>query len=241
MGSLDGKVVIVTGSAKGMGAAEARDAANQGAQVIVTDILDELGEEIATEINATYRTLDVTSEKNWEILVSSVVEEYGRIDGVVNNAGIYSSQGIFNSSVESFQRIIEVNQLGTYLGMAAIAPIMANQKSGSIVNISSVAGMRGQVNIAYMASKWAIRGMTKSVAKTLASSGVRCNSVHPGAVNTDILFSLEEETLNHLISSVPMGRSGEPSEVAKVVTFLLSDAASYISGAEIVVDGGMIA
>jgi 3alpha(or 20beta)-hydroxysteroid dehydrogenase len=241
MGSLDGKVVIVTGSAKGMGAAEARDAACQGAQVIVTDILDEQGKEIATEINATYRTLDVTSEKDWEVLVTLVVEEHGRIDGLVNNAGIYTAQGIFNSSAESFQRTIEVNQLGTYLGMAAIAPIMANQKSGSIVNISSVAGMRGQVNIAYMASKWAVRGMTKGVANTLADSGVRCNSVHPGAVNTDILFSLEDRTLNHLISTIPMGRPGEPSEVAKVVTFLLSDAASYITGAEIVVDGGMIA
>ena len=117
---------------------------------------------------------------------------------------------------------------------------MSRQGSGSIVNISSVAGMRAQANIAYMASKWAVRGMTKGVAKTLASSGVRCNSVHPGAVETDILFGLEEEAVTELISTIPMGRSGEPAEVAEVVTFLLSDSARYITGAEIVVDGGMI-
>ena len=240
MGTLDGKVIIVTGSAKGMGAAEAHDASKQGAKVIVTDILNEQGKETAAEIGATYRSLDVTSKENWNEVISSVIDEHGRIDGLVNNAGIYTSQDIFSESDDVFQRIIEVNQLGTYLGMAAVAPIMANQKSGSIVNISSVAGMRAQANIAYMASKWAVRGMTKGVAKTLANSGVRCNSVHPGAVNTDILFGLEDETVDQLITSIPMGRSGEPSEVARVVTFLLSDSASYITGAELVVDGGMI-
>ena len=240
MGILDGKVVIVTGSARGMGAAEALDAAENGAEVIVTDILDERGNETAVEIGATYRSLDVTSEENWNDVVSSVLDEHGRIDGLVNNAGIYTSQDIFSGSADTFQKIIEVNQFGTYLGMAAVTPIMSRQGSGSIVNISSVAGMRAQANIAYMASKWAVRGMTKGVAKTLASSGVRCNSVHPGAVETDILFGLEEETVTELISTIPMGRSGEPAEVAEVVTFLLSDAASYITGAEIVVDGGMI-
>ena len=240
MGILDGKVVIVTGSARGMGAAEALDAAENGAEVIVTDILDERGNETAVEIGATYRSLDVTSKENWNEVVSSVLDEHGRIDGLVNNAGIYTSQDIFSGSTDTFQKIIEVNQFGTYLGMAAVTPIMSRQGSGSIVNISSVAGMRAQANIAYMASKWAVRGMTKGVAKTLASSGVRCNSVHPGAVETDILFGLEEETVTELISTIPMGRSGEPAEVAEVVTFLLSDAASYITGAEIVVDGGMI-
>ena len=221
MGTLDGKVIIVTGSAKGMGAAEAHDASKQGAKVIVTDILNEQGKETAAEIGATYRSLDVTSKENWNEVISSVIDEHGRIDGLMNNAGIYTSQDIFSESDDVFQRIIEVNQLGTYLGMAAVAPIMASQKSGSIVNISSVAGMRAQ-------------------AKTLANSGVRCNSVHPGAVNTDILFGLEDETVDQLITSIPMGRSGEPSEVARVVTFLLSDSASYITGAELVVDGGMI-
>ena len=240
MGILDGKVVIVTGSARVMGAAEALDAAENGAEVIVTDILDERGNETAIEIGATYRSLDVTSKENWNDVVSSVLDQHGRIDGLVNNAGIYTSQDIFSGSTDTFQKIIEVNQFGTYLGMAAVTPIMSRQGSGSIVNISSVAGMRAQANIAYMASKWAVRGMTKGVAKTLASSGVRCNSVHPGAVETDILFGLEEETVTELISTIPMGRSGEPAEVAEVVTFLLSDAARYITGAEIVVDGGMI-
>ena len=182
----------------------------------------------------------MTSKENWSEVVSYVLDEHGRIDGLVNNAGIYTSQDIFSGSADTFQKVIEVNQFGTYLGMAAVTPIMSRQGSGSIVNISSVAGMRAQANIAYMASKWAVRGMTKGVAKTLASSGVRCNSVHPGAVETDILFGLEEETVTELISTIPMGRSGEPAEVAEVVTFLLSDAASYITGAEIVVDGGMI-
>ena len=240
MGILDGKVIIVTGSAKGMGAAEAQHAAENGAEVIVTDILDEQGNQTATDIGAHYRTLDVTSNENWDEVVSSVLDEHGRIDGLVNNAGVYTSQDIFSGSAGTFQRIVEVNQFGTYLGMSTVAPIMSRQESGSIVNISSVAGMRAQANIAYMASKWAVRGMTKGVAKTLASSGVRCNSVHPGAVDTDILFGLEEETITELVSTIPMGRSGEPAEVAEVVTFLLSDAASYITGAEIVVDGGMI-
>ena len=240
MGILDGKVIIVTGSAKGMGAAEAQHAAENGAEVIVTDILDELGNQTATEIGAHYLTLDVTSKENWDEVASSVIHEHGRIDGLVNNAGIYTSQDIFSGSIDTFQRIVEVNQFGTYLGMATIAPIMSSQKSGSIVNISSVAGMRAQPNIAYMASKWAVRGMTKGVAKTLANSGVRCNSVHPGAVETDILFGLEEEAVTQLVSTIPMGRSGEPTEVAEVVTFLLSDSASYITGAEVVVDGGMI-
>tara|TARA_Y100001970_G_scaffold84605_1_gene106733 strand:+ start:875 stop:1600 length:726 start_codon:yes stop_codon:yes gene_type:complete len=240
MGILDGKVIIVTGSAKGMGAAEARHAAENGAEVVVTDVLDEQGIETATEIGAIYRNLDVTSKENWDEVASSVIDEHGRIDGLVNNAGIYTSQDIFSASIDTFQRIVEVNQFGTYLGMATIAPIMSSQKSGSIVNISSVAGMRAQPNIAYMASKWAVRGMTKGVAKTLANSGVRCNSVHPGAVETDILFGLEEEAVTQLVSTIPMGRSGEPTEVAEVVTFLLSDSASYITGAEVVVDGGMI-
>ena len=240
MGILDGKVVIVTGSARGMGAAEALDAAENGAEVIVTDILDERGNETAIKVGATYRSLDVTSKENWSEVVSSVLDEHGRIDGLVNNAGIYTSQDIFSGSADTFQKVIEVNQFGTYLGMAAVTPIMSRQGSGSIVNISSVAGMRAQANIAYMASKWAVRGMTKGVAKTLASSGVRCNSVHPGAVETDILFDLEEEVVTELISTIPMGRSGEPAEVAEVVTFLLSDSARYITGAEIVVDGGMI-
>ena len=151
MGILDGKVVIVTGSARGMGAAEALDAAENGAEVIVTDILDEQGNETAVEIGATYRSLDVTSKENWNDVVSSVLNDHGRIDGLVNNAGIYTSQDIFSGSADTFQKIIEVNQFGTYLGMAAVTPIMSRQGSGSIVNISSVAGMRAQANIAYMA------------------------------------------------------------------------------------------
>ena len=169
------------------------------------------------------------------------VSEFGRIDGLVNNAGIFGHGGILDSSVEQFKKIVEVNQVGTFLGMSAVAPTMVSQKSGSIVNISSIAGMRGHRAIAYGASKWAVRGMTKIAAKELGSLNIRVNSIHPGAIETDMLFDLGDANVNRLVANVPMQRSGTPDEVGATVMFLLSDEASYVSGAEIVVDGALIA
>jgi 3alpha(or 20beta)-hydroxysteroid dehydrogenase len=241
VGRLDDKVILITGAARGQGATEARQAAEQGARVIVTDVLDDLGAEVAGEIGGSYHRLDVTSSSEWQALVTRIVSDHGRIDGLVNNAGIFRPDNILDADEENFELITRVNQHGTFLGMAAVAPVMKEQGAGSIVNISSIAGMRGHLAVAYVASKWAVRGMTKSAASTLAHCNVRVNSVHPGAIETDMLFDLGSKTVDQLVRAIPMGRSAKPEEVGNVVMFLLSDEASYVTGAEIVVDGALIA
>ncbi len=241
MARLEDKVVLITGGARGQGATESRQAAAEGAHVIVTDVLDEQGAEVAAEIGGTYLRLDVTSSGQWKNVVETIVAEHGRIDGLVNNAGIFRHDTLLENNEDNFRLITEINQYGVFNGMAAVAPVMRDQESGSIVNISSVAGMRGQRSIAYVASKWAVRGMTKSAASQLGRYNVRVNSIHPGAIETDMLFDLGDETIDRLVGAVPMGRSAKPEEVGNVVLFLLSDESSYVSGAEIVVDGALIA
>lgn len=242
MGKLDGKSIIITGGAKGQGAAEVRLATDLGAKVMVTDILDEEGVKIAEETGNIYMSLDVTSPEQWADVVAATVEEFGGVDGLINNAGIDQKNhgGVVETPVDLYRTVVEVNQIGTFLGMSAVAPVMIKQNSGSIVNISSVAGMRGLKAIAYVSSKWAVRGMTKTAAAELGSSNIRVNSIHPGAIETDMLFDLGEDSINWLVSKVPMQRSGTPDEVGETAMFLLSDEASYISGAEIVVDGALI-
>jgi len=241
VGRLDDKVIVITGAARGQGATEARQAAAEGAQVVVTDVLDELGAQVASEVGGTYHRLDVTSSGEWKTVVDRIVADHGRIDGLVNNAGIFRYDSILDNNEDNFRLVTEINQYGVFNGMAAVAQVMSEQKSGSIVNISSVAGMRGQRAIAYVASKWAVRGMTKSAAAQLAKFNVRVNSVHPGAIETDMLFDLGAETVDRLVNAVPMGRSAKPEEVGNVVMFLLADESSYVTGAEIVVDGALIA
>ncbi len=241
MGQLDDKVVLITGAARGQGATEARQAAERGAKVVVTDVLDELGREVAAEIDGTYHRLDVTSSGEWGSVVGQVMADHGRIDGLVNNAGIYRPDNLLANNEDNFRLVTEVNQYGVFNGMAAVAKVMTEQGSGSIVNISSVAGLRGQRAVAYVASKFAVLGMTKSAAAQLGKYNVRVNSVHPGAIETDMLFDLGSETVDRLVGVVPMGRSAKPEEVGNVVMFLLSDESSYVSGAEIVVDGALIA
>ena len=240
MGRLDNKVILITGAARGQGAAEARQAASEGAHVIVSDVLDDLGADLAAEIGGTYHRLDVTSSGEWKTTVAQIVEDHGRLDGLVNNAGIYRNDTILENNEDNFRLITEVNQYGVFNGMAAVASVMRDQASGSIVNISSIAGMRGHRSIAYVASKWAVRGMTKSAAAQLAKYNVRVNSVHPGAIETD-MFDLGAENVDRLVNAIPMRRSAQPEEVGNVVIFLLSDESSYVSGAEIVVDGALIA
>ncbi len=241
MGRLDDKVVLLTGAAQGQGAAEARQAAEEGAMVVVTDVIDDRGKEVAAEIGGSYHHLDVTDSGEWQQVIDHVVSVHGHIDGLVNNAGVFRQGSILDADEDDYRLITEVNQLGVFLGMARVAPVMRQQGSGSIVNISSVAGMRGQRAVAYVASKWAVRGMTKSAAATLAPHNVRVNSVHPGAIETDMLFDLGSETVDRLVRAVPLGRSARPEEVGAVVMFLLSDESSYVTGAEIVVDGALIA
>jgi len=236
MGTLDGKVIIITGAARGQGEAEAELAAQAGAKVVVTDIID--GESVAKKVNGLFISHDVTSSDQWTNVVQKTLAKYGRIDGLVNNAGIWKPGGVTQATEAEFRQIIDVNQVGVFLGMQAVSATMIAQKSGSIVNISSVAGMRGLRAIAYAASKWAVHGMTKTAARELGSHNVRVNSVHPGFIETDMLPQGIEAIIEN---QVPMQRTADAKEVGEVVMFLLGDAASYVNGAEIIVDGGFIA
>jgi 3alpha(or 20beta)-hydroxysteroid dehydrogenase len=240
---LEGKVAIVTGAARGMGAAEARLFVAEGGRVVVSDVLADEGEALAGELGdaALFVRHDVTEEDAWRHVVETALDRFGRLDVLVNNAGIVSLSPLTSTSLDDYRRVIDVNQVGTFLGMRAVAPTMVGQASGSIVNISSVAGLGGPAGmIAYVASKWAVRGMTKTAARELSPFGVRVNSVHPGLIDTEMLGSLEAvATRDALVDRVPAGRVAEPEEVARLVLWLASDEASYSTGSEFVVDGGL--
>ena len=237
MGKLDGNVVLITGGARGQGAAEGRLALAEGATVVLADVLDEEGERTAGELGADYLHLDVTDEDGWAAAVSTVTERHGRIDGLVNNAGILHASRLVNYRTEDWNRVIAINQTGVFLGMRAVAETMIKQGGGSIVNISSVAGLEGIFgSMAYTASKFAVRGMTKVAAKELGPNGVRVNSVHPGLIDTEMTKDFDKD---RMLRAVPLRRQAAASEVASMVIFLLSSEGSYCSGQEFVVDGGM--
>ena len=241
MGRLDRKVCLITGAARGQGAEEARLFAREGAMVWLTDVLDDVGEKTAKEIGGTYRHLDVRSERGWTELVGEILKRDGRIDVLVNNAGIFRSNRMRDTSLEEFTTVMDVNCVGVFLGMRAVATPMREAGSGSIVNISSLAGMQSAAGaFAYGTSKWAVRGMTKSAAIELARRGVRVNSIHPGLIETDMLGQLPAD-LDRMTRSVPMGRTAAASEVASVALFLASADSSYCTGAEFIVDGGLYA
>jgi len=244
-GRLDGKVAIVTGGARGQGAAEARLFASEGATVVVTDVLTGEGEAVATEIQGLFLAHDVSSETAWQETVQRTLDAYGRIDVLVNNAGIFRRARLLATTLADYRRVIDVNQVGVFLGMQAVAPTMIAQRSGAIVNISSIAGFLGAAGaFAYGASKWAVRGMTKAAGIELAKHGVRVNSIHPGMIDTEMMTEVtggDAERFERIERTVPLRRVAAPEEVAKLALFLASDESAYCTASEFVVDGGVIA
>lgn len=243
-GRLQDKVALITGGARGQGAAEATLFAEEGASVAVADVLDGDGRAAADEAGGTYHHLDVTDEAAWQEVVGNVVAEHGPISVLVNNAGIYYSERTLDMSLADYRRVIDVNQVGVFLGMKTVGAVMADAGTGSIVNISSVAGLRGgQGSIAYAASKFAVRGMTKVAAREFARFGVRVNSIHPGAIDTAMLQQVAgfEGDAEQELRRIPLRRIAEPIEVARLALFLASDESSYSTGSEFLIDGGMMA
>jgi 3alpha(or 20beta)-hydroxysteroid dehydrogenase len=235
-----GKVVLISGGARGQGAAEARMVVAEGGQVVIGDVLDEAGRALADELGdaASFIRQDVTEETDWNRAVSAA-EAMGPLTGMVNNAGIYIPRRLMDTDAALFERHMRVNQLGCFLGLRAVVPAMQRAGGGSIVNISSTAGLRGSPGaFAYSATKWALRGMTKAAAVDLAPQGIRVNSVHPGPIDTDMVKIWTNAQRDTRIGQIPIGRIGTAEEVARMVLFLLSDESSFVTGAEMAIDGG---
>ncbi|WP_322056354.1 glucose 1-dehydrogenase [Paraburkholderia sp. J63] len=241
MNRFEGKTVVITGAARGQGAAEARRFYREGANVILTDLLAQEGEALARELGerAAFVAHDVTDESSWIRVFERTASLFGQCDVLVNNAGIYRPAALGDTTAQMAEQHFRVNQLGTLLGMKhAIQPLSASGQ-GAIVNISSVAGLRGFANaISYGSTKWAVRGMTKVAAAELAPHGIRVNSVHPGFIATDMLKENPDETNRIGAEAAPLKRHGTPDEVAALVAFLSSDESAFITGAEIAIDGG---
>jgi 3alpha(or 20beta)-hydroxysteroid dehydrogenase len=242
---LDGKVALITGGARGQGAAEGRLFAGHGATVVLADVLDAEGEVTAKEIGGRYVHLDVSSEEEWDSVVTDVVAPHGRLDIVVNNAGIFRQGRLVDETVEQWELVLAVNQTGVFLGMRAAARAMiAAGNGGAIVNTSSVAGLEGVFgSMSYSATKWAVRGMTKVAAKELGRYGIRVNSIHPGVIETamtaDFALVVDEDKRAKAQRRTPLGRFGTAEDIANMALFLVTDASSYCTGQEFVVDGGI--
>ncbi|MGW0247340.1 glucose 1-dehydrogenase [Nocardia goodfellowii] len=238
MGRVSGKTVIVTGGARGMGAAFARRLVAEGASVVIADVLDE-GKAVAAELGAraAFLPLDVTDETAWNAVVSETERLFGPVTGLVNNAGIVHVDPIERLTEADFRKVLDVNQIGVFLGMKAVLGSMRRAGSGSIVNISSIGGLIAFSNIlGYVASKWAVRGMTKAAAQEFGADRIRVNSVHPGVVATEM--TEQSERSHAMVTDQPLPRAATPEELAGLVLFLISDEAGYCTGSEFVADGG---
>jgi 3alpha(or 20beta)-hydroxysteroid dehydrogenase len=253
MGKLDGRVVIVTGAARGQGEQEARLFAAEGARVVVADVLDDQGEKLAKELGALYVHLDVSEEADWGAAVVAAKDAYGRIDGLVNNAGILRFNSLLDTPLDEFMQVVQVNQVGCFLGIKAVAPHIADAGGGTIVNTASYTALTGMAAVGtYAATKHAILGLTRVAAMELAARRIRVNAMCPGAIDTAMSNPAQldpdadaEETsraLDELYRKlVPLGRIGKPEEVARLALFLTCDDSSYITGQPFVIDGGWLA
>ncbi|MET3473655.1 3alpha(or 20beta)-hydroxysteroid dehydrogenase [Novosphingobium sp. 1529] len=248
MGRLQGKVAIITGAAQGMGAAHARRFLAEGAAVTITDIDAERGEALARELGerAAFYRLDVADEENWATVVDATEARFGPVTALVNNAGIIGSPTRCADLTQAeFQRVCAINQTAVFLGTKHVIPAMIRAGGGSIVNISSISGIvaiYGTPNVAYAASKFAVRGITKQVAIEYGKQGIRVNSVHPGYIKTKMMTdALDEDGIRVASASVPIGRVGEVEDVSNLVVFLASDESGFITGSEYIIDGGLTA
>ena len=241
MPPLEGKVAIITGASGGQGCAEAAAFAAAGAIVVATDLDDNFSSKLADiDGKITCLAQDVTSEDDWQRIVAACLDRWGKIDILVNNAGIYRPASMLDTDAALFDLHMNVNARSVFLGMRAVARPMMDARSGSIINIASGAGAKGTFGLfAYSTSKWAVRGMTRSAARELASFNIRVNAILPGMIDTPMVS--DRAGKDAFIEKVPLGRIGNPEEVARLVLFLASETNSYITGAEIPVDGGYLA
>ncbi|MCI0782366.1 MAG: glucose 1-dehydrogenase [Chloroflexi bacterium] len=246
---LEGKVALISGGARGMGAAEARLFASEGAKVVIGDLLEDEGRQTEAQINEAggeclFIRLDVTSESDWQDVVATTVARFGKLDILVNNAGIFRTERVEDTSEQSWDQVMDVNAKGVFLGTKAAIPEMRKVGGGSIVNISSIAGLVGSpYSSAYNASKGAVRLLTKSTAIQYAREGIRANSVHPGVIETEMTREVvnDEAFRQFRLVTNPIPRLGQPEDVAYGVLFLASDEASFMTGSELVIDGGWTA
>ena len=246
MGRLDGKVALISGGARGQGAVEAKLFASEGANVVFGDILDAEGKAVEADIRqaggeATYIHLDVTQEADWQQAVATAVNTYGKLDILVNNAGILRRESIEETSKELWDTVLAVNATGVFLGTKYAIPAMRAAGGGSIVNISSVSGMIALGAPAYNASKGAVRVFTKVTASQHAKDNIRCNSIHPGPIDTPMTQTSNTARRQAIVDAVPLGRYGTSEDIAYGVLYLASDEANYVTGSELVIDGGYIA
>jgi len=246
MGRLDGKVALITGGARGMGKSHVRHFVAEGAQVVFGDVLDDKGAAVAAGLDercCRYVHHDVTSEAGWAAAVATTVDIFGRLDVLVNNAGVLAFATIADMPLAEFRRILEVNAVGCWLGMKAVIEPMKAAGGGSIINISSIEGFTGAAGLsAYSASKFAVRGMTKAAARELGQFGIRVNSVHPGGVITSMTLGQpgSAEQADAFLKAMPLSRFARPAEISCLVAYLASDESSYSTGSEFLADGGIL-